>query len=64
MIQLICILLLACFIGTFIFTLIYNAFDNYWLEHPMTNYSFWWYNNNDTNFTEFDYDPIIQTIGL
>jgi Na+-transporting NADH:ubiquinone oxidoreductase subunit NqrB len=61
MIQLICITLLACFIGIFAFTLIFYAFDNYWLEQSITNHSFWWLNNNAINFTGFDYDMISTT---
>jgi hypothetical protein len=48
----------------FVFTLIFYAFDNYWLEQPIANNSLWWFNNNDTNFTGFDYDTIISTTQI
>jgi hypothetical protein len=63
-IQLIGISLLACFIAMFVFTLIFYAFDNYWLEQPIANNSLWWFNNNNTNFTGFDYDTIISTTQI
>ena len=64
MIQLICMALFACLIATFTFTLIFYAFDRYWLEHPWVNNSLWYLDDNNTNFTGFDYDMMgtIQTI--
>jgi len=60
-IQLICFALFACLIAIFAFTLIFYAFDIYWLEQPILNNSLWWLDNNDMNFTEFDYDTISTT---
>jgi hypothetical protein len=45
----------------FAFTLIFYAFDVYWLEQRIVNNSLWWLGNNDMNFTEFDYDTISTT---
>jgi hypothetical protein len=44
-----------------VFTLIFYAFDAYWLEQPTVNSSSWWLDYNDTNFTGFDYDMISAT---
>ncbi len=55
----ICVALFACLIAMFAFTLIFYAFDVYWLEQPIVNNSLWWFDNtNNTNFTGFDYDMI------
>jgi hypothetical protein len=54
-IRLICVALFACLMAMFIFTLIFYAFDTYWLEQPLINGSIWW---NNTNITGFDYDMI------
>jgi hypothetical protein len=45
----------------FAFTLIFYAFDVYWLEQPILNNSLWWLDHNDTNFTRIDYDTIRAT---
>ncbi|CAF1053561.1 unnamed protein product [Rotaria sordida] len=70
LIRLICMALFTCLIGMFIFTLIFYAFDIYWLEQPIINNSSWWWwfndnNNSNTNFTRFDSDmiSITQTIN-
>ncbi len=45
----------------FVLTLIFYAFDAYWLEQSIVNNSSWWLDNNDTNFTGYDYDMISTT---
>lgn len=59
-IQIICVALFASLIAMFAFTLIFYAFDIYWLEQPIMNNSLWWFYNN-TNFTDFDYDIVGTT---
>ncbi|CAF3438931.1 unnamed protein product [Rotaria sp. Silwood1] len=51
LIRLICMALFTCIIGMFIFTLIFYAFDIYWLEQPIINNSSSWFdeNNNQSN---------------
>ncbi|CAF4387388.1 unnamed protein product [Rotaria sp. Silwood2] len=66
LIRLICVALFTCLIGMLIFTLIFYAFDIYWLEQPIINNSSWWWwfndnNNSNTNFTRFDSDMISLT---
>lgn len=60
-IQLIYITLFGCLIGILAFIVIFYTFDIYWNEQPIINNSSWWWLDNNTNFTEFDYNMISIT---
>ncbi|CAF3082451.1 unnamed protein product [Rotaria socialis] len=68
-IRLICLTLLTCIIGIFIFVVIFYAIDIHWLEQPVINITPWWWwsnnnnsvANNNTNLTTFDSDMISTT---